>query len=335
MLEKVLKTLLSKPVFYLHTETPSGNFLRGFFIGVFTMKKIFIPLIILMLFITVCHAEDLNSVRQNEVTIVFDDGLENAALAAARIYPEIKSGLEMIIGWKIDFYPTVYLVKDHKRFQLMAGHPLVVGYAVPEKMLIVIDYSKLLSDPLSLSSIIKHELCHLLLHKYINETNLPKWFDEGISQWVSGGLADIMMANRSPLDRAIVTGRLIPFRYLSRRFPGDNESLMLAYAQSRSLVEYMVNKFNPDGLQALLNSLRSGKDMESALYRTFMITFDELEKNWYSAMKEKGAWLTLLISHLYEIIFFLGALSLVAAYVKIAIRKRAMRYSEDDDDYMG
>ncbi len=284
-----------------------------------------------MLCITVCHARDLNSIRKGDVTILYDDGLEKAAESASRIYPDIKKGLEKILGWEVDFYPAVYLVKDHDRFQRMAGHPLVVGYAVPEKQLIVIDYSKMLSDPFSISSIMKHELCHLLLHKNIPEGNLPKWLDEGISQWVSGGLADIVMADFSRMDRAVVTGRLIPFRYLSRVFPGENEALMLAYAQSKSLVEYMADESGPDGIQALLNSLKGGEDIESAVKGTFLISFDELEKNWYSAMKKHATWLTLIISHLYEIIFFLGAVSLIAAYVKIVIRKRALR--DDEDEY--
>lgn len=285
-----------------------------------------------MLIITVCNAEDLNTLRKDDVTILYDDGLENAAVSAARIYPDVKKTLEKIIGWEVDFNPVIYLVKDHERFIHMSGHPLVVGYAVPEKLLIVIDYSKMLTDPFSVSSIMKHELTHLLLHKNIHNENLPKWLDEGISQWASGGLADIIMADHSSIDRAIVTGRLIPFRYLSRGFPGDNETLMLAYAQSKSLAGYMAEEYSPAGIHTLLNSLKNGNDIESAVYRTFHVTFDELEKNWYSAMKKKATWLTLLIGHLYEIVFFFGAVSLIVAYVKITIRKRAQRDEDDDHD---
>ncbi|MGD9159266.1 MAG: peptidase MA family metallohydrolase [Desulfobacteraceae bacterium] len=296
------------------------------------MKKLILLPVILILCITLCHAEDLNALRKDDVTILYDDGLENAAVSAARIYPDVRKALEKIIGWDADFNPVIYLVKDHERFIHMSGHPLVVGYAVPEKLLIVIDYSKMLTDPFSISSIMKHELCHLLLHRNIHKENLPKWLDEGVSQWVSGGLADIIMAGRSPVDRAIVTGRQIPFRYLSRGFPRDNEPLILAYAQSKSLVVYMAGEYNTAGIQALLSSLKNGNDIESSVYMTFRVTFDELEKNWYSAMKKKATWLTLLISHLYEIVFFFGAISLIIAYVKITIRKRAQRDEEDDHD---
>ena len=295
------------------------------------MKKVFLLIIVHILYISVCHAENLDSIQKDDVVILYDDGLENAAAAAARIYPVVKKGLEKALGWEVDFYPAIYLVKEHEHFQRMSGHPLVVGYAVPEKLLIVIDYSKMLTTPSSVSSIMKHELCHLLLHKNISAENLPKWFDEGVSQWVSGGLADIVMADYSYFDSVIITGRQIPFRYLSERFPADNEALMIAYAQSKSIVEYIAGEFNPDGICRLLNSLRSGKDMEIAVYESFLISFDELEENWYSAMRKKATWLTLFINNFYEFIFFFGALSLVAAYVKTVIRKRAMRDDEDDD----
>ncbi|MBN2418977.1 MAG: hypothetical protein JXL81_06300 [Deltaproteobacteria bacterium] len=296
------------------------------------MKKLFLTLTVLMFYLPVCHAGDLNAIRQDEVVIFFDDGLENAAVSAARIYPDIKEGLEKLVGWKVDFCPAVYLVKNHEQFKRMAGHDLVVGFAVPRRMQIVIDYSRMLTKPFSVYSIMKHELCHLLLHKNIKYTNLPKWLDEGVSQWVSDGLADILIADYSRIDRAIVTGRPIPFRYLSDSFPVDNENLMLAYAQSKSLVEYIAREHDPEGIRRLLNSLSSGNTIDSAVYEVFQVSFDDLENNWYSAMRKKSTWLTLLINHMYEIIFFLGALSLIIAYVKTIIRKRAQMYDVNDDD---
>lgn len=303
----------------------------GVFICPLLMKKLFRFLLFLILLSSVCKAEDLNTFDNNDVTILYDNGLEKAALSTARIYPDVKNDLENKIGWEVDFKPVIYLVKTHESFQRISGHPLVVGFAVPEKMLIVIDYSKMASDPFSIASIMKHELCHLLLHKNIHGEKLTKWLDEGVSQWVSGGIADIIMADYSRIDSAVVTGGLIPFKYLTRSFPGDNEGLILAYTQSKSLVEYMANEYGPDGIPHLLNSLKTGNDVESAVSKSFSISFDELEKNWYSDVKKKATWLTILINHLYEIVFFLAAITLVIAYVKIVIRKRSERYDEGDE----
>ena len=95
--------------------------------------------------------------------------------------------------------------------------------------------------------------------------------------------------------------------YLAQNFPGDNEGLMLAYAQSKSIVDYISGEYGPAGIKNLLNSLRAGNDINNAVSMTFRTSFDELEKNWYSDIKKKATWLTLLINHLYEIVFFFGS----------------------------
>ncbi len=295
------------------------------------MRKLFTLLITLMLFSTVPDAQDQKAIKSDDAVIIYDDGLEESALSAIRIYPDIKIDLEKMTGLEISFIPAIYLVVDHEEFQRMSGHHLIVAYAVPEKMVIVTDYSRILSEHLSISSILKHELCHLLLHKCIGSRNLPKWLDEGISQWASGGIADIIMTHHSPLDSAIFTGRQIPFKYLSQEFPGDDEGLMLAYALSKSIVEYMVNEYGHDGIRRLLMSLKEGDDFESAVFMTFHVSFDELEKNWYSDVRKKATWLTILISHLYEIVFFLAAVSLIVAYIRMAKRKRAEKCDDEDE----
>jgi hypothetical protein len=296
------------------------------------MKYLFLIPIIIILFTTVVNGKELNAIRKDNVIVLYDDDLENAAAAVAQTYPAACEKLEKIIGWDVDFVPTIYLVNTHERFERMSGHSLVVGFAIPERTLIVIDYSKILSDPFSISSIMEHELCHLLLHKNIRRKDLPKWLDEGVSQWASGGIADIIMADISRIDSAVVTDRQIPFKYLTRNFPGDNEGLMLAYAQSKSIVDYMSKEYGSAGIRNLLNSLRAGNDINEAVSGTFRTSFDELEKNWYSDIKNKATWLTLLINHLYEIVFFLASVSLIIGYIKIVIRRRAERYEEDDEN---
>jgi hypothetical protein len=104
--------------------------------------------------------------------------------------------LENTLEWTIDFKPTIVLVNDSEKFQEMTGNSLIVAYAVSQRNLIVIDHSKMNTKPFSLGSIIKHELCHLLLHDKISKVILPRWLDEGVSQWVSDGIAEIIMSRR-------------------------------------------------------------------------------------------------------------------------------------------
>ena len=92
----------------------------------------------------------------------------------------------------------------------MAGDPLVVAFAVPQRNLIVIDYSKMITHPLSLETTLKHELCHILLHEHIKTEILPRWLDEGLCQWASGGIGEIIMdQKRSRLNRAAFSREFI------------------------------------------------------------------------------------------------------------------------------
>jgi hypothetical protein len=284
---------------------------------------------------TASHAQSVqrNLIEQKDVIILFDTGLQSVAEKVASFYPAIKSELEKSIGWKVNSRPEIVLIKDNETFQKMSGNPLIVGYALPDKGVIVIDHSKMM-EPFSLETIVKHELCHLLLHEYIKDDNLPRWLDEGVAQWASGGLADIVMEKRSVLDGAVLQNRMLGLRYLSDGFPGDDVRLRLAYAESKSFVEYMATLKGAQSLPALLDSLKDGNDIDSAIMETFSISFAELEQNWHDSLEKKGLWISFLINNLTEILFFLSALILIYGFMR-AWRRKKRRYEEAEEERGG
>jgi hypothetical protein len=285
-------------------------------------------LIILSFTASCAQSAERNLIEQKDVVILFDAGLQPVAEKAASFYPAIKSELEKSIGWKVDFRPEIVLIKDNETFQMMSGNPLIVGYALPDKGVIVINYSKM-TEPFSLETIVKHELCHLLLHEYIKDENLPRWLDEGVAQWVSGGLADIIMEKRSVLDGAVMQNRMLGLRYLADGFPGDDVRLRLAYAESKSFVEYITTDKGTEGLMDILNSLKNGNDIDSAIMETFSISFAELEERWRDSLEKKKLWISFLINNLTELLFFLSALILVYGFMR-AWRRKKRRYEEEE-----
>jgi hypothetical protein len=271
-----------------------------------------------------------NLIEGNDVIILFDSDLQSVAVETASFYPGIKSELEKTIGWKVDFRPEIVLVKDHGTFQAMAGSPLIIGYALPDKNVIVIDYSRMQADSFALESTVKHELCHLLLHRYIKDEKLPRWLDEGVAQWASGGIADIIMEKRSPLDRAVLQNRVFGLRYLADGFPADDEGLRLAYAESKSFVEFLTAGKGVQGLLAFLERLRTGDTIDTAMDKAFSATFEGLEQEWHESLEKKGLWIALLINNLTEIIFFLSALVLIYGFFR-EWRRKKRRYEEGED----
>jgi hypothetical protein len=266
-----------------------------------------------------------------EVMVVYDEGLDQTAKQVLSVYPTIKQALESLFQWPVDFRPSLVLINNPKKFQQLAGHELVVAYALPKDNVVVIDYSKMNTSPFTLLTIVKHELCHLLLHHHIKEDNLPRWLDEGTCQWASDGLADILMdTKRTRLPAAILSGSDFDLLKLAHRFPHDNNGLMLAYEQSKSVVEYMNRQYGPQGMRDLLGLLRQGVDIESAFENCFAISFEAFEDQWRNHLKSSINWFTYLSIHLYEILFVSAALLTILGFIRSLLRKRAYEKSHEE-----
>jgi hypothetical protein len=278
------------------------------------------------------HANEYKTLQQKEVIIHFEDSLEIAAQEVAFLYPGLKQELEIIFAWPVNFIPTIFLMSEKQTFQRVARSDLVVAFAAPSRNQIVIDYSKMKIQPFTLETTLKHELGHLLLHHHIKKVNLPRWLDEGICQWVSDGIAEIILdQGGSVLDEAILSGRYLPIRSLTERFPQEKRLLLLAYEESKSLVEYMMGSYGEKRVLSVLNSLKEGADVDVAIRESLSISLNDLEKEWHQHLKRKNVWLTYLVGHLYEILFFLAALAVIYGFIRQIIKKRA--YQEEEEDW--
>ena len=268
------------------------------------------------------------------VAIVYDPVLQASAEEVVSLYPKIRSKLEGIFGWELGLEPTVLLVSEHERFQKMAGSPFVVAYALPRNNGIVIDHTRMNMRPFTLEITLQHELCHLLLHHHINEAVLPRWLDEGVCQWASDGISEMVMDfKRSPLTGAAIQGRLILFRYLEDRFPSQKQELMLAYAESKSFVNFLIARFGRARMLGVMTRLSRGEDVDAAFTAEFEQPVEVLERRWHKTLSRKTTLLAQLSYHLYEIIFVFGAAIMFFAFIRVMLRKRAyMKEMEEEEE---
>ncbi len=286
-------------------------------------SSIFLLVIILFQPVTVEHS---SVIETSEVVILFEEPLRTAAREVADIYAGVKVELEETLGWRLNFRPTVLLIKDRETFQKIIGSKLVVAVAIPRKKLVVIDYSRMREHPFTVGTTLKHELCHLLLHHHIRRSNLPKWLDEGISQWVSDGMAEIITdGRRSFLNEAILSGNYLSLDELTASFPKDKKSLLLAYEESKSIVEYINSRFGRDGILNILMYLKEGYDVDAAVLKSLSIPLYELERRWHGHLRRRTTWITYMAANLYEILFFVAALITVYGFIKFLIKKRNYR----------
>ena len=271
--------------------------------------------------------------ENDDIVVFYEPPLKNAAGEVIRIYPVLIQELKKIFGWNLDIRPQVILVKSNRSFRQMTRNDLFVAFAVPDQNLIVIDYSRMNTRPFSLRITFKHELCHLLLHRHINRRNLAKWLDEGVCQWVSDGIGEILLdRNWSGLDAAITAGHTLPLTGLTDTFPGDRTSLMLAYEQSKSVVAFIDRQYGQDAILNLLGHLKNGAGIETATLQSLSLSVDELEKEWLDYLERTPRWLVYLANNLYGILFFIAAMLTVVGFIRVLIRRRAYAKLEDEEE---
>jgi len=271
--------------------------------------------------------------QNDEMAVVYELPLKAAADEVLRLYPILRQELENALGWRLNSRPQVVLVKTNQRFQKIARHNLIVAFALPDKNLIVIDYSRMSTRPFNLSITLKHEMCHLLLHENISSADLPKWLDEGVCQWASDGIGEILMDKSwSGLDAAVMAGQTYSLSRLAKRFPGDRSSLMLAYEQSKSVIVYIDRQYGKHAILALLDDLRNGEALETAIFQNLSLSVNQLEKDWLNHIELTPRWLVYLANNIYGILFFCAAILSIIGFIRALIRRRAYAKLEDEEE---
>ena len=90
-----------------------------------------------------------------------------------------------------------------------------------------------------------------------------------------------------------------------------------------------------EGLLEILGHLKDGHDLEEAVLKGLSVPFHNLEEDWLRYLKKRMTWLTHVINHLYEILFLMGALILISAFIRRSIQKRAYMHEGEDLDNPG
>ena len=129
-----------------------------------------------------------------------------------------------------------------------------------------------------------HELTHILVARASKGSLLgvPLWLNEGLAEY---GNLDPGHSYDRFLEWAIDTERLMPFSTLNR-FPGEPSLTIVAYGQSKSFVNFIINEFGSDSIQKILDQLSEGKRIEGAFQLVTGFELKEVENSW---RKEIGA----------------------------------------------
>ncbi|GAB4531346.1 MAG: hypothetical protein Kow0063_10500 [Anaerolineae bacterium] len=127
-----------------------------------------------------------------------------------------------------------------------------------------------------------HELTHLVIHQATDNPygDIPRWLDEGLAVYMSGELDTGWRGYREQVTRAARGGRLMTLQTLSSSFPADSEQAGLAYAQSGSVVEFIIQHYGEDAMARLLDIFSEGALYDEALEQALGVDTWELDNAW-------------------------------------------------------
>jgi len=134
-----------------------------------------------------------------------------------------------------------------------------------------------------------HELGHSVIHQitYSPYGNiLPLWLDEGLAMHAEGELDPYM---EEWLEKAIANNRLISVRTLSSPFSAIPEVAFISYAESQSLVDFLIKNYGKDKIFKLLMIFKEGASCDEALMQVYGFDQDGLEQIWRQSLSnQKG-----------------------------------------------
>ncbi len=279
------------------------------------------------MFVCTAQAATWLEIKSKGFSIRFNSELKAASEEVIRLFPAAKGFVEQKLKREIKGPVRIVLYKRHDEFTRLTQTDLIMAFAVPARSLIVIDFSRM-KEPFTLEDTLKHELAHLALK---SPKPIPRWFDEGIAQWVAGGFNEFYpLKGEKNLKAALTSDRLIPFWRLERAFPSDRQGLTLAYEQSKSIVEFLIKRYGRDRLYRLINELQAGRDFAVAFRSVYSVEFRKIVRRWKAEVQRQYTWLHFVSNNIYEILFFFGALITIVGFIVLLVKKR--RYVDDNEE---
>jgi hypothetical protein len=165
--------------------------------------------------------------------------------------------------------------------------------------------------------VLRHELAHIALHRYLAPARVPRWFNEGYSVWAAG---ELDLEAEWQLRVAFATRRAPPLDSLELAWPTATEDARIAYLLSASIVNYLVRASGVPALELFMQRWRATQDMDQALAVTYGMSVDQLEKYWIRDVRKRYGWLAVVTQ---SAVFMAGASVLLL--VLFAIRRRRDR----------
>ncbi|MBN1459716.1 MAG: hypothetical protein JXA57_09260, partial [Armatimonadetes bacterium] len=200
----------------------------------------------------------------------------------------------------------------------------VAGLAVFPAGVIYLDGTELFT---SIERVVPHEVAHVLMARALSEAfpSLPAWVGEGVAEYAAGQRASFV--DPAALQ-AIGRGRSLAVRDLDAAIRAQDSNSGLAYAQSTSLVHFLVSRQGDEVISELLGSLRRTRNFERSLQEVTGLDLNELEREWRRSVSRRWGWRLLFRPTLFYVIMLV---LFAIGVIRYLLEKRRRQELEEED----
>lgn len=226
---------------------------------------------------------DFQRIQQGFLTLEFPASVRDRAEALAREAEPFRARLSQELGQTLLDHALVRITRNPEQMNELAPEgapppPYAAGVAYPALgvALLAMQAPGTWEAP-DLGELMRHELTHLALLDAVAGHHVPRWFNEGLAIYESG---ESPWARRMALADASFGKRLLPFEAIDAGFPVDSYAVNVAYAESASVVGFLLRDADRARFGSLIERVRSGSGFERALEDAYGIDLRKLEYEW-------------------------------------------------------
>lgn len=131
---------------------------------------------------------------------------------------------------------------------------------------------------------VAHELTHIIVDQItFNPYNsVPLWLNEGLAVYIQFSAGDLPSQFTDALSSAMRSNKFISVRSLSDPFSAYADKANLSYAESVSIVTYLIEQYGAAKMGQLLNTFKQGSTYDGALQANYGFDMDGLYAQWKS-----------------------------------------------------
>lgn len=196
------------------------------------------------------------------------------------------------VGSDLNNYPAekvTVIIYTPEQYGEVTGNPAWLPGEAEGNGIIRLTAADIEKSEKRLENVLYHEYTHILVYRKVG-LKIPRWLDEGLAQYKEPDGGDKIAGTEfALLKKHLTQGTWIPLADLDKTWSntGNEEAVGLAYAEAKSLILYLIDRYNFYQVLILLDKLKTGKDINQALKDIFYLDLPQLEQNCLAWLKGK------------------------------------------------